>query len=96
MDPADPGRDVDTRVPAGEDPAARCPYCDRPFRTGRLRDLHVGQVHAEGCSEAEREAYEEADEAELDDLFFYHIKVVVLIGLLFSAFVLGYTVVLSG
>ena len=88
--------DVPTSVPVGETPAARCRYCGRPFRTERLRDLHVGEVHAEEATDAEREAYEEADEAELDELFFYHIKVVVLIGLLFSAFVLGYTVVLSG
>ncbi|WP_394354992.1 DUF7410 domain-containing protein [Halorarum halophilum] len=96
MGPVESRRDVPTRVPDGETPGGRCPYCDRPFRTERLRDLHVGEVHGDELTDAEREAHDEADEAELDELFFYHIKVVVLIGLLFSAFVLGYTVVLSG
>ena len=96
LGPVESRRDVPTRVPDGETPAARCPYCDRPFPTERLRDLHVGEVHVDERTDAEREAHDEADEAELDELFFYHIKVVVLIGLLFSAFVLGYTVVLSG
>nr|WP_313695886.1 hypothetical protein [Halobaculum sp. XH14] len=96
MDDPDSRRAVPTSVPDGETPGARCPHCERPFRTERLRDLHVGEVHEESSSDEERAAHEDADEAELDELFFYHIKVVVLIGLLFSAFVLGYTVVLSG
>lgn len=96
LGPVESRRNVPTRIPDGETPAARCPYCGRPFRTERLRDLHVGEVHEDERTDAEGEAHDEADEAELDELFFYHIKVVVLIGLLFSAFVLGYTVVLSG
>jgi hypothetical protein len=52
--------DPPTEVPADETPLARCPHCDRPFRTGHARDLHVGETHAEALSAAEREAYEHA------------------------------------
>ena len=73
-----------TDVPGGETPAARCPHCDRPFREVALRDLHVGEVHADEASEAEREGYEAALEEERDALFLYQLKVTVVLGLTYS------------
>ncbi|MFC7078987.1 DUF7410 domain-containing protein [Halorussus caseinilyticus] len=67
--------DSEVRVPDAETPA-RCPHCRRPFRTERLRALHVGDSHAEDCSADQREAYDAALEAEREDLFVYHLKVV--------------------
>ncbi len=72
-----------------EDPA-RCPYCNRPFRTERLRDLHVGEVHPRACTDEEYAAYEAAFEDEKDDMFTFHMKIVVTLGLLFFAFVFSY------
>jgi len=86
----------ETEVPDGEIPAATCPYCDRPFKTERQRDLHVVEHHAAIASEADRSAAEAANEAEVDELFFYHMKVIVAIGLLYSALVIVYMVVLGG
>lgn len=63
-------------VPAGEQPPERCSYCERPFRTERLLALHLGEVHGEALTDAERAAYEDAYEAESDELFVYHMKVI--------------------
>lgn len=78
----------------GVDSVERCPRCDRPFRTGRQRDLHLGETH-DDLDEAERAAYEAAAEAESDELFFFHMKVVVLLGVLYSSTVLLYTAIIG-
>jgi hypothetical protein len=97
--PPEPDGDVDaaaavpeTAVPPGETPAARCRHCGRPFPDEEGWALHVGEVHPEAVDAAEREAYEAADAAERDELFVYHMKVVVALGLLYSVGVLGYMV----
>ena len=82
----------ETVVPPGEAPPARCPYCDRPFRTEHRRDLHLGDAHADGLSPAERERHEAAREAEADELFGYHAKVVMTLGGLYSVLVILYMV----
>ena len=66
---------AEIRVPDDETPV-QCPECGRPFRTERLRALHVGDIHGSDCTDEQREAYEEAREAEHEDLFYYHIKIV--------------------
>jgi len=86
----------ESRVPPDrEGPVAECPYCGRPFEESRARTLHVGEVHRERATEAEREAYEEADAAEVDDLFVYHLKAVVVIGLAWAGFVVLYMVAIG-
>lgn len=82
-------------VPADEEPAARCPHCDRPFRRERFRDLHVGEVHLAEASEAELDRYEEADDAEDDDLFVFHLKIVAAIVAVIMGYVYLYGFVLS-
>lgn len=69
-----PTPDPEFDVPADRTPAARCGYCGRPFHDERARDLHVGEVHAEACTAAERDAYEAARDAERDDLFYFHLR----------------------
>lgn len=80
---------VETELPPGEQPAARCPYCARPFPTERLRALHVGERHAGSASPAEREAHATAREAEADELFVYHLKVIA--GIVVLVFTIAYT-----
>lgn len=96
---SDPAVDTDeppeTVVPAGEPPAAVCPYCDRPFPESALRDLHVGQTHPERCTGAERAAYEDARDAEDDTLFMYHLRVISALGVTYAVLVLVYMVVLA-
>lgn len=84
----------ETAVPPGDEPAARCPHCERPFRTERLRDLHVGEFHDE-ATDAERDAYEAAREDESDELFLYHLKVIGTLGAIWAFGVLAYMVVLA-
>ncbi|MFC7203442.1 hypothetical protein ACFQJC_07955 [Haloferax namakaokahaiae] len=78
----------ETTVPADATDVAQCPYCGQPFTTARLRDLHVGEEH--DPTEAERAAYDEAFEAESEDLFVYHLKVAGALSALYAAlFLLG-------
>src|SRR6056297_2545419 len=86
------GLDADVRVPDGETPA-RCPHCQRPFRTERLRALHVGDFHGRDCTDDEREAYDEAREAEREALFVYHLKVVAGLVAVYAIFFLTYLAV---
>jgi hypothetical protein len=76
------------------DEVHRCPRCDRPFRRERQRDLHLGEAHGD-LSPAEQETFEEADQAEEDDLFFFHLKVVIALGVLYSSTVLLYTAIVG-
>lgn len=85
----------ETEVRDGETVAAVCPHCERPFRAERARDLHVGDAHPEACTPTEREAHEAASAAEDDDLFYFHLKVVAALTVLYSAVVLLYMVALG-
>lgn len=78
----------------GAETVSYCPRCDRPFRSARQRDLHLGESH-DDLGEAERDAYAAAEEAEDDDLFFFHMKVVVVLGVLYSSTVLLYTAIIG-
>jgi len=92
---ADPTTALETLVRDDETPAVVCPHCGRPFAEAAARDLHVGETHADDCSDAEREAYEAAHEAERDDLFYFHIKVVAALGVLYAVTVLLYMLALG-
>ena len=84
-----------TEVPSDEEPAARCRLCDRPFPTTERHALHMGEVHGEDLTAAERDRYEDARESESDDLFLYHLKVIATLGTLYAVLVLVYMVVLA-
>ena len=81
-------RPVPTEVPPGVEPAARCPYCDRPFTNEHRRDLHVGERHEEALTDVERKRYEEAIDRDGDELFILHLKIVA--GLVLSFFAIAY------
>lgn len=70
-------------VPADETPSARCPYCDRPFPSAHLLDLHLGESHAEVVTDDERERYDAAFDEEGDELFIYHLKIIAALVVLF-------------
>ncbi|MHB9286586.1 hypothetical protein ACKVMT_06050 [Halobacteriales archaeon Cl-PHB] len=86
----------ETEVPRGDHAAGRCPYCDRPFRTTRLKKLHVGEIHADESTDEEWATYEDAREAERDDLFTYHFRVVITLGVTYAIMVLVLMVLLGG
>ncbi|MEF8773514.1 MAG: hypothetical protein V5A23_04210 [Halobacteriales archaeon] len=85
---------VETAVPDDETPAARCDRCGRPFRSERALALHRGEVH-DDLDPGEAAAYERAREAEHDDLFFFHIRAVIVLGVLYAVSVVLYMVVLG-
>lgn len=72
-----------------------CPHCGRPFPEAASRDLHLGEVHEEALSEDQRAAHESAKAAEQDTLFYFHIKVVAVLGVLYAAVVLLYMIALG-
>ncbi len=88
--------EIPTDVPESDTNPVRCPYCDRPFTSLRLRDLHVGEEHAGTMTDAEAERYEEAVDTESDELFVLHLKVVAGLVLTFFAIAYLYVFVLSG
>jgi hypothetical protein len=87
--------DPEFDVPAGEQPAATCPHCDRPFAAERARDLHVVEAHPDACSDAEREAHEAALDDERADLFYYHVKAVAALGAIYAVTVILYMMALG-
>ncbi|SEW09099.1 DUF7410 domain-containing protein [Natrinema salifodinae] len=82
-------------VPADEPPAATCPYCGRPFRSERYATFHVGVEHAEVCSEAERDAFDEERDDEEYELFTFHFKAAVTVFLVYFLFTFIYALVWS-
>jgi hypothetical protein len=90
----DPTVTPDT-APRDESPAATCGYCGRPFASQQAHDLHLGEAHADALSDDERHTYEAAREEEDADLWYFHMKVVIAIGIAHSLLILGYMVVLS-
>lgn len=94
-DDAADSRRAATAVPPDETPAAVCPYCDRPFADGGLQALHVGERHDDVWSEAEQAAYGSAHEDESDDLFFYHLRVIAALAVVYAVLVLAYMIVLA-
>lgn len=85
----------DVRLSDSQESIQRCPYCDRPFSSDRSHDLHLGEKHAERLTETERTRHEDAHEEEEEEMFIYHIKMVVLIGILWAGVVVLYMVFVS-
>lgn len=75
-----------------EPPVAVCVHCGRPFKRTRYYHLHLGVEHEAELDEVEREAYVQADEAEGEELFVYHLQVVAALSTMWAVFVLGYMV----
>lgn len=88
-----PNPDVD--VPDSETPIARCAHCDRPFRSQRARTLHVGEEHGARQTDEEAAAYEEARAAERDELFYFHMKVVGALAVIYGSIGILYMVALG-
>lgn len=89
-------RAVEYDVPEGEEPAVRCPYCDRPFRAERYATFHVGVRHPEECTPAEREAYESARDDQETEVFTFHVKASVAVLVTYFTFVFLYALVWGG
>ena len=87
----DAGRHLAWDVPADQEPV-ECPRCDRPFRTEQYRDLHLADHGLDSLTDLEREAYRAALDAEDDDLFVFHLKIVGALSILYTVLVLAYMV----
>jgi len=87
--------DTDEESDGTPDGGEPCPYCARTLSTARLLALHVGEVHGDDCTGAERDAYERAREAESNELFRYHVKVIAALVVITFGLIYTYVIVLS-
>jgi len=71
--------------------AVACPRCGRPFARERHRDLHLGVDHRD-LDDDERAAYEDAREAETDELRRFRIVSLGTLVLLYFGFLFLYAV----
>lgn len=82
---------VTAAVPAGAD-TVECPYCGRPFRRERHRDLHRGQVHPERLTDEEIEAYRTAAESERAELRRFRLLALGALVLVYFGFLIAFAV----
>lgn len=75
-------------------PAHDCPYCEAVIPTDELLTLHVGIEHEDRATEAELEAYEDTFERESNQVFIYHLKVIVMVVAIYFVFLFTYSAVL--
>ena len=87
--------DLEFDVPEEESPV-ECPYCDRLFRSERYATFHVGYEHADVCTPAEREEFDDQRDDEEFDLFTFHAKVVVVVLVTYFTFTYFYALSLGG
>lgn len=73
--------------------AVTCSYCGRRFATERLRALHHGSEHTHEVSDAEWDAVEAAREAEAAALRSLRLRLLVVLVVLYFAFLLVYVLV---
>lgn len=82
-----------TSPPAAPDEPAVCRYCGDRFVEERLLALHRGLEH-DGLTEAERDAYAEAVEAEREALRLFRLKALAALLVLYFGFIYVYAFVL--
>jgi hypothetical protein len=85
--------EIEMAVPPDATPSAHCPYCGRPFATERLCALHLGDAHQDEWTEKESEEHEAAYSDESDELFIYHLKMIIALVVIFFAFMYTYVFV---
>ncbi|WP_248516791.1 hypothetical protein [Salinarchaeum laminariae] len=86
--------DAELDVPEGTE-IYRCPYCEYPLQTERLWILHLGIEHNSKMDEAQRARYEDEHDEETHDLFTLHVKLTVVIILLYFGLTYSYMFVWS-
>jgi hypothetical protein len=94
-DGTDPATDLsDPReydVPTDAEPVV-CAHCGAPFADDELLALHRGIDHADALDGAEREAFEDAYEAESEDLRLFRLKALGALVVLYFGLLMMYSV----
>lgn len=67
-----------------------CPYCDRRFAEADWRDLHLGLDHEDALTDAQRDAYERALDAEEAGLRLFRYKAIGALVVIYFGFLLLY------
>lgn len=75
-------------------PAHECPYCEAVLPERDLFELHVGVEHENEATDAELEAFEDTFEQESNQVFIYHLKVIVLVVAIYFIFLFTYSAVI--
>lgn len=75
-------------------PAHDCPYCEAVLPEQELLELHVGVEHEDEATDDELEAFEDTFEGESNQVFIYHLKVIVMVVAIYFIFLFTYSAVL--
>jgi|GEM_PF-2772741 len=70
-----------------------CPYCDVVEPREDLLTLHVGHEHESQASAEELDDFEKTFERESNDVFIYHLKVIVMVVAIYFVFLFTYSAV---
>ncbi|WP_262174564.1 DNA-binding protein [Haloarcula laminariae] len=83
---------IETAIPESESSASVCEYCGHPFPTHDRLVLHRGVEHPGQLDAAEEEAFTEAYAVENDELETFRLKALVVLVLLYFAFIMLYAI----
>ncbi|WP_336002524.1 C2H2-type zinc finger protein [Halorientalis halophila] len=78
-------------VPPGDEPVV-CTHCGAPFADADLLALHRGIEHAAALDEAEREAFDDAYEAESEALRLFRLQALGALVMLYFGLLMAYAV----
>jgi hypothetical protein len=78
-------------VPADTD-ADRCPHCGAPFRDEELLALHLGTEHEADLTDEERAVFEDAYEAESEEIRLFRLKALGVLVLLYFGLLIAFSV----
>lgn len=75
------------------DTALQCPYCGQPFPRSQLLTLHLGLEHEPRLTASERAAFEQAYQAETDDLRLFRLKLLLVLIVIYFGLLFVYAVI---
>lgn len=84
---------VEKDTAAGDEDAAVCAYCGRPFVHEAHLALHRGLDHREAIDDAEREAFEEAHADENESIRLFRLKAIFVLVIVYFVFVMAYMLI---
>lgn len=88
-------RIIESVIPSGRTPTAKCRFCGQPFPEEEQLLLHRGIEHYDHLDETEREAYAEVYWGEQDEIRRFRLKALAMIVVLYFGLLMVYIVFTS-
>lgn len=83
---------ADGYLVSADSDAERCSHCGAPFRDPELLALHLGTEHEGDLSDEERSRFEEAYEAESEEIRLFRLKALGVLVLLYFGLLIAFSV----